>query len=66
MLWGARSVMAEVALLVGEEEAPEVYKLTEEDSVEVGPFAVRLGCTLALPPPGCLAGWVPCMRREGL
>ena len=33
--------MAEVALIVSEEEAPEVYKLSEEDSVEIGPFTVR-------------------------
>jgi len=37
-----RSVMAEVALVVSEEEAPDVYKLSEEDSVEIGPFTVRL------------------------
>lgn len=35
------SVMAEVALLVSEEEAPDIYKLSEEDAVEVGPFTVR-------------------------
>lgn len=35
------SVMAEVALMVSEEEAPDIYKLSEEDAVEVGPFTVR-------------------------
>ena len=36
----ARSVMAEVALLVSEQEAPDIYKLTEEVDVEIGPFTV--------------------------
>ena len=34
------SVLAELALCVREEEAPELYRLSEEDSVEVGPFTV--------------------------
>ena len=27
--------------MVSEEEAPDIYKLSEEDAVEVGPFTVR-------------------------
>ena len=34
------SVLAELALCVREEEAPELYRLSEEDGVEVGPFTV--------------------------
>ena len=41
-LAAVRSVMAEVALLVGEQEAPDIYKLSEEADVEVGPFTVSM------------------------
>jgi hypothetical protein len=36
------SVKAELPLLVHEEEAPDVYRMAEDDVVEVGPFLVRL------------------------
>ena len=35
------SVKAELPLFVSEEEAPEIYKMAEDDIVEIGPFAVR-------------------------
>ncbi len=50
-----RSVMAEVALVVSEEEAPDVYKLSEEDSVEIGPFTVRLSALAQAQAPDILS-----------
>ena len=38
--------MTEVALLVGEQEAPDIYKLNEEVDLEVGPFTVSTRLTL--------------------
>lgn len=38
--------MTEVALLVGEQEAPDIYKLSEEVDLEVGPFTVSTRLTL--------------------
>ena len=35
------SVPGEVHLLLGEKEAEEVFKATEDDNLEVGPFVVR-------------------------
>ncbi len=35
------SVKAELPLFVSEEEAPDIYKMAEDDNVEIGPFAVR-------------------------
>ena len=35
------SVKAELPLFVLEEEAPDIYKMAEDDSVEIGPFVVR-------------------------
>ncbi len=36
-------MLAELPLYVLEKEAPELYKMTEEDAVEVGPFTVSPG-----------------------
>jgi hypothetical protein len=36
------SVKAELPLFVAEEDAPDLYKMAEDDAVEIGPFAVRL------------------------
>ncbi len=36
------SVLAELPLYIREDEAPELYKMSAEDGVEVGPFTVRL------------------------
>eukprot|EP00877_Chromochloris_zofingiensis_P007150 jgi/Chrzof1/2689/Cz11g25090.t1 len=46
------SIMAEVHLLVSNEEAPDIYAMTEEDSIEVGPF---VGAGLDLRSSGLLA-----------
>lgn len=35
------TVKAELPLLVSQEEAPDVYKLAQDDAVEIGPFVVR-------------------------
>ena len=35
------SVKAELPLFVTQEEAPDLYKMAEDDIVEIGPFAVR-------------------------
>ena len=49
--------MTEVALLVGEQEAPDIYKLTEEVDLEVGPFTVSTWLTLQTCPfLGCHGG----------
>lgn len=49
--------MAEVALLVGEQEAPDIYKLSEEVDVEVGPFTVSTRLALqTFPFLGCCGG----------
>lgn len=36
------SVKAELPLFVAEDDAPDLYKMAEDDAVEIGPFAVRL------------------------
>ena len=36
------SVKAELPLLVMEDDAPDLYKMAEDDIVEIGPFAVSL------------------------
>lgn len=36
------SVKGELPLLVSQEEAPDVYKLAEDDAIEIGPFLVSL------------------------
>ena len=46
--------MAEVAMLVGEQEAPDIYKLTEEMDVDVGPFTVSTPHLLQVV--GCCVG----------
>lgn len=38
------SVLAELPLYVREQDAPDLYKMSEEDGVEVGPFTVRCCC----------------------
>jgi len=35
------SVKAELPLFVTQDEAPDLYKMAEDDTVEIGPFAVR-------------------------
>ena len=35
------SVKAELPLLVYQDEAPDVYKMADDDAVEIGPFVVR-------------------------
>lgn len=35
------SVKAELPLLVHQDDAPDIYKMAEDDAVEVGPFVVR-------------------------
>ncbi len=35
------SVKAELPLLVYQEDAPDVYKMEEDDAIEIGPFLVR-------------------------
>lgn len=45
-------LQAEVHLLVSNEEAPDIYAMTEEDSIEVGPF---VGAGLDLRSSGLLA-----------
>lgn len=35
------SVKAELPLLVYQEDAPDVYKMAEDDAIEIGPFLVR-------------------------
>ena len=41
-------VRAELHLLVNEDEAEEVYNLSEDDSVEIGPFVVSYTAACAL------------------
>lgn len=38
------SVLAELPLYVREQDAPDLYKMSEEDGVEVGPFTVSCRC----------------------
>ena len=42
------SVKAELSLFVAEEVAPDLYKMAEDDAVEIGPFAVRPWALLVL------------------
>ena len=37
------SVLAELPLYIREDEAPDLYKMSAEDGVEVGPFTVSSG-----------------------
>jgi hypothetical protein len=44
------SVLAHLHLMVGEKEAPDVYKLSGDDILECGPFVVRNPCPTPLTP----------------
>ena len=55
------SVKAELPLFVLEEAAPDLYKMAEDDNVEIGPFAVRGWCHVAQ-----ARGWqVICLAAGG-
>ena len=38
------SVLTELPLFVREDEQPDLYKLTEDDGVELGPFEASAFC----------------------
>ena len=49
------SVKAELPLVVYQDEAPDIYKMADDDAVEIGPFVVRfrptpLTCSCSHPP----------------
>lgn len=47
-------MLAELPLYIREDEAPELYKMSAEDGVEVGPFTVRAAVVLGAPAAVCV------------